>query len=79
MCLVRVKMVEEALHGGGHVGEGLLADDGRPVVFDMGNAVAGVGLQLAAAFGQAYEFRASVTRVGVTFQVAERLEVVDEL
>src|ERR1700678_630424 len=43
--LVGIQMVEQALHGGAHLGEGSHADDGRPLLFDRGYAVAGMGHQ----------------------------------
>jgi hypothetical protein len=54
--LVGVEVVEQALHGRAHLGEAAVTDDGRPAMFDGSDVVAGIGLQLAAALGQADEF-----------------------
>ena len=59
--------------------EGSHADDGRPLLFDRGYAVAGMGHQRTSPFGQADEFGASVAGIWLTLQVAELLQVVDEL
>src|ERR1700722_17022451 len=72
-------MIKQALHGGAHPVEGPRADDGRPLLFDGGHAVAGMDIQPTSAFGQADELGASVAGVWLTLQVAKLLEVVDEL
>ena len=56
MRLVGIQMVEQALHGGAHLGEGSHADGGRPLLFDRGYAVAGMGHQRTSPLGQADEF-----------------------
>lgn len=72
-------MVEQALQGGTHLVEGRRADDRRPLLFDSGYSVAGVGHHGASPVGEADEFGASVSGVWLTLEVAEVLEVVDQL
>lgn len=79
VCFVGIHVVEQPLQGGAHLVEGLRADDGRPLLFDRCYAVTGMCHQCTSAFGQADEFGAAVAGIGLTLQVAELLEVVDEL
>src|ERR1700733_15665732 len=76
---VGVQIVEQALHGGAHPVEGLLADNGRPLRFDRGHTVAGMGHDSTSAVGQADELGAAVPRVWLPLQVTELLKVVHEL
>ena len=79
MRLVSIQVVEQALHGGAHLVEGLPAGDGRPLRFDRGHTVAGMSHDSTSAVGQADELGASVARVWLPLEVAELLKVVHEL
>jgi len=77
--LVGIQMIEQPLHGGAHLVEGPRTDDGRPLRFDRGHAATGMGHHGTSPFGKADELGASVARILPTLQIAELLEVVDEL
>ena len=79
MRLVGVQIVEQALHGGAHLVEGLRADNGRPLRFDRGHPVAGMGHDSTSPVGQADELGASVAGIWLSLQVTELLEIVHEL
>jgi hypothetical protein len=65
-CLLGIQLIEQALHRGAHLGEGLPADGGRPLLFDGGHTVAGVGHHRTSPIGQADEFGAPVAGVGLS-------------
>jgi len=77
--LVGIQLVQKALHGRTHLVEGGPANNGRPLFFDGGHPVAGVGHHTASACGQADEFGAPVARIGLALEIVELLEVVDQL
>ena len=79
MGLVSVQIVQQSLHGGAHLVEGLPADNGRPLRFDRGHPVAGMGHDSTSPVGQADELGASVTGIRLPLQVTELLEVVHQL
>src|ERR1700742_1676010 len=72
-------MVEQALQGGTQLVKGLGADDCRPLLFDCGYSVAGMGHHGISPLGEADEFGASVAGVWSTLEVTEVLQVVDQL
>lgn len=67
------------LHGVAHRGEVIVADDVSPAPLDGGDPVAGIGEQFTAAAGRENQLGAPVVRVGAAFQVAEPLQVADQL
>src|SRR6202012_4024722 len=75
MGLVGVQIVQQSLHGGPHLVEGLLADNGRPLRFDRGHPVAGMGHHSTSPLGQADELGASVTGIRLPVQGTKLLEV----
>jgi hypothetical protein len=71
--------VQQFLQGAAGVGEALRPDDLRPVLLDLGDPVAGVVERTAAAGGRKNELGPLVGAVGPAFQIAQRLQVADQL